>query len=123
MELYHAIKELYPNAEPDVDFVLQDDGNGAYIREWRVKAEDGSPVPEPSREELEQAYRRYLEKRALTEYREKRRQEYPPSGDQLDCIWKALSSMGLTPDPAGGENTPEGMLARILMVKEKYPKP
>jgi hypothetical protein len=40
---------------------------------------------------------------------EKRRWEYPPIGDQLDALWK------------GGDALAE-MQARIMAVKEKYPK-
>ncbi len=122
MELYHAIKELFPEAEAERDFVLQDDGKGPYIREWNVKDVNGNPVPEPTQTELEQAYQRYLEKKALTEYRDKRKREYPAVGDQLDTLWKALRGMGLLADPTLDENTPEGMLARIEAVKAKYPK-
>lgn len=47
------------------------------------------------------------------DYAEKRRAEYPPIGDQLDTIWKALAS---TPNPPP-------MLAQIQAIKSKYPKP
>ena len=123
MELDKAIKELFPSAEPGRDFVLQDDGAGPYIKKWNLKDQQGNPVPQPTQTEIEDAYRRYLEKKALTEYREKRRHEYPSIGDQLDCIWKALKGMGLTPNSTLGDNTPEGILARIEEIKKKYPKP
>lgn len=45
-------------------------------------------------------------------YASQRREAYPPIGDQLDAIWKALAS-GSTPD----------MLADIEAVKAAYPKP
>ncbi len=118
MELYHAIKELYPDAEEGKDFVLQDDGKGPRIKVWRYKN-----TPQPTQTELEAAYQQYLQKKALTEYREKRATEYPHLGDQLDAIWKALKAMGLTSDPLKDGNTPEGMLARIEAIKQKYPKP
>jgi hypothetical protein len=40
----------------------------------------------------------------------KRQNEYPPIGDQLDALWK------------GGDAATE-MLARVQAVKAKYPKP
>lgn len=48
-------------------------------------------------------------------YKELRRAEYPPLGDQLDAIWK------LVQPPTGSEA--EAMKARIMAVKAKYPKP
>lgn len=43
-------------------------------------------------------------------YRDKRRAEYPPIGDQLDALWK------------GGQAATD-MLAQVMAVKAKYPKP
>ena len=47
--------------------------------------------------------------RAATEYREKRSEEYPAIGDQLDALFKA----GVFP---------ADMAATIQAVKDKYPK-
>ena len=46
---------------------------------------------------------------ALT-YAQKRAAEYPPVGDQLDALWK-------------GGVAAEEMLAIVMAVKAKYPKP
>jgi hypothetical protein len=46
---------------------------------------------------------------AALSYAEKRRQEYPAIGDQLDALWK------------GGAEA-EAMLAKVQAVKTKYPK-
>ena len=43
-------------------------------------------------------------------YKDKRQPEYPPIGDQLDALWK------------GGDAQTE-MLAKVMAVKTKYPKP
>ena len=45
-----------------------------------------------------------------TAYRRQRITEYPPIGDQLDALWK------------GGDAAAE-MLATVMAVKAKYPKP
>ncbi len=45
-----------------------------------------------------------------TAYRRQRVAEYPPIGDQLDALWK------------GGDAAAE-MLAKVMAVKAKYPKP
>lgn len=50
------------------------------------------------------------------DYAEARRAEYPPIGDQLDALWKALSTTDLPPAAAA-------MLAEVLAVKERFPKP
>ncbi len=47
---------------------------------------------------------------AALSYAEKRRQEYPPIGDQLDALWK------------GGAQAEE-MKAKVQAVKTKFPKP
>ena len=47
---------------------------------------------------------------AKTEYQRQRAAEYPPIGDQLDALWK------------GGDAAAE-MLATVMAVKAKYPKP
>ena len=49
-------------------------------------------------------------------YHAYRAQNYPPVGDQLDAIWKALSK--LTGDPDA-----QAMLTRIREVKTAHPKP
>lgn len=49
-------------------------------------------------------------------YTEARIAEYPPIGDQLDEIWRALAAM---------DNLPEStiaMLENIVKIKEKHPK-
>jgi hypothetical protein len=42
----NALQVLYPAAIPGVDYLLQDDGNGPYIREWSL------PDPVPSDAEI-----------------------------------------------------------------------
>jgi hypothetical protein len=45
-----------------------------------------------------------------TLYKRQRAKEYPPIGDQLDALWK-------------GGAAAEEMLATVMAVKAKYPKP
>ncbi|MCY8341122.1 XkdW family protein [Bacillus haynesii] len=47
MILYDAIMWAYPDATPNKDFVLRNDGNGPYIEEWNLRA------PIPKKEELQ----------------------------------------------------------------------
>lgn len=51
----------------------------------------------------------YAQEIAQNGYKERRRAEYPPIGDQLDAIWK------------GGEDM-ESMRRQVMAVKEKHPK-
>ncbi|MFP7345991.1 XkdW family protein [Bacillus safensis] len=46
MILYEAIKYKYPDADPQKDFELRNDGAGTYIEEWNLD------VPKPTKEEL-----------------------------------------------------------------------
>lgn len=54
------------------------------------------------------------------DYSEKRRREFPPSGDQLDVIWKQFNSMRLNGVELDQET--DNMLGQILAIKKKYPK-
>ena len=49
-------------------------------------------------------------------YVQSRRAAYPPIGDQLDALWKAIGPMLDDPDASA-------MLDRIRAVKDLYPKP
>ena len=71
---------------PDTDFVLQDDGAGTYIKEWK----SGSPQPTESDIETSDAT-------AQTEwdakaYARTRADAYPSIGDQLDMLWHAIDA-------------------------------
>ena len=57
----------------------------------------------------------------LEKYKDDRRAEYPPIGDQLDAIWKALERIN-----ADGVLLPTetlDVLDKIVVVKNKYPEP
>lgn len=54
-------------------------------------------------------------------YAEKRREEYPPIGDQLDALWKELNYRRINGDPLTQEA--DNILNKILDVKAKHPKP
>lgn len=52
MNIALAIMYLFPEANPMIDFVVQDDsdGNGAYIAQWNLEE------PQPTEEELQSAW-------------------------------------------------------------------
>lgn len=52
------------------------------------------------------------------DYRAKRREAYPPIGDQLDALWKALAA-----DPSAIPAPAAEMLIKIQSVKQQIPKP
>lgn len=54
--------------------------------------------------------------RHLRDYAEARRSEYPSIGDQLDALWKTLSTQNLPKET-------RDLLDRIEATKRKYPKP
>jgi uncharacterized coiled-coil DUF342 family protein len=71
---------------------------------------DENELPPPTEEELQAEIERLQEEYAAKEYQRQRAPEYPDIKDQLDAIWK-------------GGDAYEEMLARVMEVKAKYPKP
>lgn len=62
-----------------------------------------------------------LSARAVAKARRIRSSNYPPIGDQLDVIWRQLNHWRLNGDTLIQEA--DDMLAAILAVKKKFPKP
>lgn len=58
-------------------------------------------------------------------YDVKRKQEYPPTGDQTIQLWNWAMANGLVPDTSPGRDldTPEGMVGEIEIIKATYPEP
>ena len=85
--------------------------------EWSMNNEDYSTLewnskdtPKPTEEELLEECNRLQTEYEAKEYQRQRAPEYPDIREQLDAIWK------------GGDAYNE-MLARVMAVKDKYPKP
>lgn len=55
MNIALAIMHLFPNANPLIDFIVQDDsdGNGPYLAQWNL--ED----PQPTEDEIQEAWEAY----------------------------------------------------------------
>jgi hypothetical protein len=55
VNIAQALKQLFPQANPLIDFVVQDDcdGNGPYIAVWNLDE------PQPTEEELQSAWEEY----------------------------------------------------------------
>jgi hypothetical protein len=89
---------------PEVDFTLQDDGDGVvYISEWK------SASPQPSDAEIEAAEVEWQTAYDAQAYARNRKAEYPDIGDQLDMIYH---------NGDGGAT----FQAAIKAIKDKYPK-
>lgn len=106
------ITEILELKFPGIDLlnqvVVQDDGNGPYIRKW-----DNSLGPMPTQADLDQWALELAPVKQLQDARQNRRNEYPAIGDQLDELFKAMDSGLLTKVP--------GFYNPLKAVKDKYP--
>jgi hypothetical protein len=98
--------KLYANRE--VDFLnevkLQDDGNGAYIKEWNLN------IPKPTLAQLDAFEEQANEVERLNQVKANRANEYPDFREYLDGIVK-------------GDNAQvQKYINDCLAVKAKYPK-
>lgn len=98
----------------DVDFSLQDDGDGAYIAQWN------SASPQPTEAEIETAHAEWQTEQDATEYQRLRAPEYPPIGDQLDALLKHLNYRRTQGDELVQEL--DDIIASWLSVKSRFPK-
>ena len=90
---------------PEVDFSLQDDGDGVYIASWH------SASPQPSVDEIETAHAEWQAEYDSKAYARARAEAYVSIADQLDMqYW----------DSVNGSRT---WLDHIESVKDAHPKP
>ena len=99
--------------KPETDFVLQDDGAGAYIKEWK------SGSPQPTDADIETAHNQVIAEEAAQAYARAREAAYPSIGDQLDMLWHAIDVGDWT---AAKVKTTEFYTA-LKAVKDANPKP
>ena len=86
-----------------VDFIVQNDGDGDYIAEWKSKKE------KPTEEEIEKAHDEWQKDHDAKQYQRDR--QYPSIGDQLDMqYWDQLNGTTTWKDA-------------ITKVKADHPKP
>ena len=96
-------KYLDREVDFDKDVKLQDDGDGAYIKEWNVAE------AQPTEEQLDALENVANDYAALTQILLNRQAEYPSTGDQLDYIFH--------------NGVAKWKTDMIEPVKAKYPKP
>ena len=98
--------KLYANKEVDFrnEVRLQDDGNGAYIKEWNLD------IPKPTLAQLDAYEAQANEVEKLNQVKANRSKEYPDFREYLDGIVK-------------GDNVQvQKYINDCLAVKAKYPK-
>ena len=66
------------------DFVLQDDGQGVYIREWM------SASPQPTEAEIEAAHAEWEVEYNATQYQRDRAAEYPSIETLVVALWESV---------------------------------
>lgn len=102
MSISKALEKL--GFDPINDFILQDDGDGAYIRDWN------SASPQPSAEAIETARSEWQAEYDSKAYSRARADAYASIGDQLDMQYH---------DSVNGSRT---WLDHIESVKDAHPK-
>jgi len=86
---------------PEIDFSLQDDGDGTYIRSWM------SASPQPSEAEIETAHSEWQAEYDSQEYARLRKAEYPSIEE---CVHAIL------------DDDLEALQAKRAEIKARYPK-
>ena len=90
-----------------VDFLVQNDGDGDYISEWNSKKE------KPTEEEIEKAHDEWQKNYDAKQYQRDR--QYPQLGEQLDMLFH---------DMTAGKGTKDGEWYKaVAKVKDDNPKP
>ncbi len=69
---------------PEVDFSLQNDGDGTYIREW------WSASPQPSEAEIETAHTEWQAEHDSQAYSRNRQAEYPSIDELVVAMWEGV---------------------------------
>ena len=113
MSLTHKIT-AYLGREPNFqnEVIVQDDGGGAYIKEWNAEDKE-----EPTSETLNTfaaAAQKLIDDNLIIE---NRRSEYPELAEQLDLIWHAIDT-----DTLNDRDYRNKFYTRLKKVKEDNPK-
>ena len=90
------------------DFVLQNDGDGIYIKEWF------SDKPRPTTADIEAAHLEWQAEYDAEEYARKREVEYPSVDELIVALWE-----GVVEERMAAVTSLEG---KRQAVKAKYPK-
>lgn len=85
MNLADIILLKFPGVDLRKQVVIQDDGEGLYIKKW-----DDSLGPKPDKAVLDAWAIEVAPIKEAASIRQARRDEYMPIGDQLDALWHAM---------------------------------
>ena len=103
----HGLEQL--GFDPDKDFVLSDEGNGVFIKEWN------SALPQPTEAEIETAESKWQAEQDATQYKRDRQAEYPSIDELVVAMWE-----GVVEERMASVTALEGLRQAV---KTKYPKP
>ena len=109
MNIADVIQLKFPDADLIEQVMIQDDGEGPYIKKW-----DDSLGLKPTSSMLDAWAIEVLPLREAASLRQARRDEYMPIGDQLDALWHAMDD-GTLPKI-------EPLYTNHKTVKDKYQK-
>ena len=93
---------------PEVDYSLQDDGNGVYLKEWLSSSD------RPTTADIESAHAEWQAEHDAQEYARKRLEEYPSINSLVVALWE-----GVVEERMAAITSLEG---KRQAVKTKYPK-
>jgi len=93
---------------PEVDYTLQDDGNGTYIREWHSSSD------RPTTADIEIAHAKWQAEHDSQDHARKRLEEYPSVDKLVVALWE-----GVVEERMAAVTKLEG---KRQAVKTKYPK-
>ena len=99
---------IFLGFSPDKDFIMQDDGDGAYIAEWRSSSD------RPTVADIEAAHNEWAAHHASQEYARKRKAEYPSIDELVVALWE-----GVVEERMAAVTQLE---AQRQEIKAKYPK-
>jgi hypothetical protein len=94
--------------EPSIDFVLQNDGNETYIRDWNSSSD------RPTTADIEAAHAVWQAEYDAQEYARNRESEYPSIDELVVALWE-----GVVEERMAAVTSLEG---KRQAVKTKYPK-
>jgi len=95
--------------DPKTDFVLRDDGQGVYIKEWK------SASPQPTEAEIEAAHAEWEAEYNATQYQRDRAAEYPSIEALVVALWE-----GVVEERMAAVTALETIRQQV---KARYPKP
>ncbi len=90
-------------------------GDGWFIAEWHLD------IPQPTEEEIRSWEPELIKVKDVIETREKRRQEYPAIGDQLDAILKYIEQKRLNGEDLLPNPDLDAIIDNWRAVKVKHP--